>query len=239
MGNAFCAVLVTLVSYPLAPKSPAPVTLPHLQRLYRQLLLEAQQQGRQLLLAGDSAGANITLSIAIQGRKEDRNAPHASAILVICPAVDLSHDNPESHALSFKDSVLNIKSITDFANVWRADWNRKDPQISPLFADVSLLSSAITVHGILAELHVLSPDGKRFRDKCKEKGVAGQWLQWDKQMRCFPLVWHYGFPESKDALCWIVDVLLRQITSGHQDVNGLNTNEAAFVKKNRVQLSDT
>lgn len=208
-----CDVVVTLVSYPLAPNSPAPVALPHLQHLYRKLLADAWEQGRQLLLMGDSAGANIALSIAIQGVEEDPMGPHASAVFAICPAVDLSHDNPESFAIDSKDPILRIKHVIDFANVWRADWDAKDPRISPLFADLTKLAGVITVHGITAGLDVLGPDGKKFREKCETSGVRGEWMNWEKQMHCFTMTWQYGFPESKKAMNWIVDVLLRQMQS--------------------------
>ena len=218
LRNAGCDVVVTLVSYPLAPKSPAPATLPHLQHLYRRVLEEAHKQGRQLLLAGDSAGANIALSIAIQELKEYPLGPHASAILAICPAVDLSHENQEAFAIDSKDPVLRIKHVSDFANVWKAEWDAKDPRISPLFADLTQLAGVIAVYGITAGLDVLGPDGKKFREKCEKSGVQGSWMNWEKQMHCFPLTWQYKFSESKQAMDWIVDVLLRQMQVENEKV---------------------
>lgn len=224
LRSAGCDVIITLVSYPLAPKSPAPVTLPHLQHLYRKLLVEAQEQGRQLLLMGDSAGANVALSIAIQGLNEDPSGPHASAVFAICPAVDLSHENPESFAIDSKDPILRIRHVSQFANIWRAEWDAKDPRISPLFANLTKLAGVIAVHGITAGLDVLGPDGKKFREKCKKSGVKGEWMNWEKQMHCFTMTWQYGFPESKQALNWIVDVLVRQMQSEYERLeDGVDT----------------
>ena len=213
LRKAGCDVVITFVSYPLAPNSPAPVALPHLQHLYRKLLVETQEQGRQLLLMGDSAGANIALSIAIQGVNEDPSGPHASAVFAVCPAVDLSHENPESLAIDSKDPVLRIKHVSQFANVWRGEWDAKDPRVSPLFADLTKLAGVIAVHGITAGLDVLGPDGRKFREKCERSGVKGEWMDWEKQMHCFTMTWQYGFSESKQALNWIVDVLVRQMQS--------------------------
>ena len=211
LRSAGCDAVITLVSYPLAPRSPAPVTLPHLQRLYRKVLVDAREHGRQLLLAGDSAGANVALSIALQELKENSTGPHASAILAICPAVDLSHENKEAFAIDSKDPILRIKHVSEFANVWRAEWDAKDPRISPLFADLTQLAGVIAVHGITAGLDVLGPDGRKFREKCEQSKVQGRWSHWEKQMHCFPLTWQYKLADGKQSMDWIVDVLLKQL----------------------------
>lgn len=47
----------------------------------------------------------------------------------------------------------------------------------------------------------------KFREKLREQGVSGQWLEGDKQMHCFPLAYGYGLRESRQAMDWIVNAL--------------------------------
>ncbi|KAK8127781.1 hypothetical protein PG984_008889 [Apiospora sp. TS-2023a] len=53
----------TIVSYPLAPNSPASESLPVLRRLLARLISESATAGKKVVLMGDSAGANVALSL--------------------------------------------------------------------------------------------------------------------------------------------------------------------------------
>lgn len=46
-----------------------------------------------------------------------------------------------------------------------------------------------------------------FKERLAREGVKGSWLVWEKQMHAFPLLWVYGFRESKQAKKWVIDVL--------------------------------
>ena len=46
-----------------------------------------------------------------------------------------------------------------------------------------------------------------FRKKLDDCGVEGDWLEWEKQMHCFPLMFSYHVREGVDAKDWIVDIL--------------------------------
>ena len=61
---------VNLVSYPLAPNSPAPESIAHLQGLYHTLESQAQRENARMILVGDSAGGNIALLLGIFGASE-------------------------------------------------------------------------------------------------------------------------------------------------------------------------
>jgi acetyl esterase/lipase len=48
-----------------------------------------------------------------------------------------------------------------------------------------------------------------MREKCNQAGVRGEWLDWEKQMHCFPLTFGYRLPEGVWAMEWILGVLER------------------------------
>ena len=201
---------ISLVSYPLAPNSPAPIAFPQTMKLYRQLLKDAEEAGEGVVLAGDSAGGNIVLCLTLAALAEDESAPAPKTLLAISPSCDLRRNNPDMGAIEKHDPVLRRPFINETATKWRAEWDAADPRVTPNMADVTPLARrGVKVHGVIGGYDMLYPDAKIFRDKCAQAGVEGEWLDWDKQMHCFPLAWLYKLPESVEAKDWILDVLRR------------------------------
>jgi acetyl esterase/lipase len=203
---------VTIVSYPLAPNTPAPTTFPQLQALYSLLMRESADAGETVTLAGDSAGGNIVLALTIQEVHDHPEAYHPTTVFAISPSVELTRENPDIKKVERYDPILSHEAIVNSANAWAGDWDTRDPRLSPLYADLSVLVKAgIRVHGVTAGWDVLSPDAVKFRDACGEAGVKGQWLEWDKQMHCFPLNpfagTNFALRETAESKDWILRVL--------------------------------
>jgi acetyl esterase/lipase len=210
--------LISLVSYPLAPHNPAPLAFPRLLRLYRILLQEAHNTGEEVIFAGDSSGGNIVLSLVLEALREDELlngtepaqvlSPHPSAILAISPSIDLTRSNPDIEKLKDVDPFLTPEFVKSTAKAWHGEWDPSDPRVSPINCDLSLLRKAgVKVHGVIGTYDVLGPDAIKFRDQCASEGVQGCWLEWDKQIHCFPLTFAYGVPEAAEAPDWIVKIL--------------------------------
>ena len=201
---------VSIVSYPLAPKSPASKCFPQLMRLQHTLLEQAEQAKETFILAGDSAGGNIILCLAIALLQENPDARCPAALMAISPSTDLRRSNPDIKVVAKNDPILRVPFIEMSARDWRGDWPAEDPRVSPLFGDVSLLARrGVQVHGVVGGYDMLGPDAVLMREKCNEAGVVGEWLDWDKQMHCFPLMWSYKLPEGVAAKDWMVDVFSR------------------------------
>ena len=208
MANEVPDMTVTLVSYPLAPNSPAPVSFGPLLKLHRRLCQDALASKEEVLLAGDSAGGNIVLCLTLAALSEDDSLPAPTALLVISPSCDLSRSNPDIEAVAKNDSILRVWFVKQTAEKWKGDWDASDPRVSPLMGDVQALArKGVQVHGVVGRYDILCPDVLLFRKKCEEAGVRGRWLDWDKQMHVFPMAYTYKLPESVEAKNWIVDVL--------------------------------
>jgi len=223
---------LSLVSYPLAPNSPAPNSVPILLALLPVLLNASAAANETAILAGDSAGGNLALALplemlraAAEAEAETKSAsnpqqqqpppppppPMPSAILVLGASVDLRRSNPAILDLEPKDPLLRHKFIEATSDVYRASMPATDPKLSPLLVDDSVLHAlrdrGVSVHGVTGGYDILTPDGLLFRDRLVEAGVGGSWLHWEKQMHVFPLAWRYGLKESRVAKDWCVDVL--------------------------------
>lgn len=235
-ANSGVRTTVSVVSYPLAPNSPAPVTLPMLEKLYYTLLSAGPTttitntnripgETAEITLAGDSSGANIALSLTLCILNKDPHAPAPHALLLLSPPCDLRNINPAMHEVAPHDPVLTVPFVQSTARAWctgvrsdtpkthpQASLSYDDPHVSPLLADVGVLRErGVYVHGVVGGYDVLTPDALLFRDKLEKEGVKGRWLQWERQMHCFPLAGAgYGLPEGKEAVEWIEDVLFGQ-----------------------------
>lgn len=246
---------VSIVSYPLAPHSPASKTLEMLELFYYEILpstppasividgavngngngngngdsngaskgmlgediaqLSLRQtrytvQDEDVIFAGDSAGANVALSLVFNVLVQNPRARVPKKLLLISPAVDMRNNNPEMPALSKRDPILGKATVDQTAGAWCAGTtDPADPRVSPVLRNPTVLARRnVSVDGIIAGADVLAPDARIFRDKCRDAGVRGEWLEWDKMMHAFPLAFSYGkatVPEASMAVNWMID----------------------------------
>lgn len=227
---------VTIVSCPLAPKAPVSVAFPQMERAYGSLMAESARAGESVVVAGDSSGGNIALCLAawalrFQEQQRQGSKPPA-AVFVLSPTTDLRHEMEAIARVEGRDPIHTHQCIRETARTWcpehgsggdvgddddghaprqlPGDWTFEDPRVSPIQADLSyLVRHNVKVHGLTGSYDVLEPEAVVFRDKCRDEGVAGEWLAWDGQMHCFPLTFRYGIKESKEAMDWIVGVLAK------------------------------
>ncbi|TKA24583.1 hypothetical protein B0A50_06343 [Salinomyces thailandicus] len=211
MARRIPDTIPSLISTPLAPSSPAADTIPHLLTLYHTLLANAVDANEEVILAGDSSGGNIILCLTLAALHANPSSPAPIALMCISPSTDLTRTNPTIPQISKHDPLLTLPKITSSAKTWRGALAPTDPLVSPLYSeDIALLAQRdIKVHGVVGEYDILGPDAVLMREKCNEAGVKGEWLNWEKQMHCFPLTFGYGLKEGKEGLEWILDVLRR------------------------------
>jgi acetyl esterase/lipase len=231
---------VSIVSYPLAPKSPASKSMPQLRKLYDTLMDEATGLGEHVVFGGDSSGGNIAISLVIWALSEsevesaERTAP--KAILAVSPSIDLRHIDDGLHDLDKNDPLLTVPFVTSTAQAWSAGgksnhppnkvikntlshintsgadgWSASDPRVSPVLADLGpLVRHRVKLYCVTGTWDILSLETHQFRDKCDKAGVEGEWLEWERQMHCFPMAFAYGLRESREGLEWMAEKL-RQI----------------------------
>ncbi|EHY59664.1 hypothetical protein HRR83_001062 [Exophiala dermatitidis] len=126
---------ITLVSYPLAPSSPAADSLPMMRTWLTSVLDEARLSGDTVSLAGDSSGGNIALSLgfwAVEHYKEDETNLKSSgavdkgtafplrSVLCISPPVDMRNTNPAISECDKVDPVLTMGLTERIAREWTA-----------------------------------------------------------------------------------------------------------------------
>jgi acetyl esterase/lipase len=211
--------IISLISYPLAPNSPAPIAIPMLLKMYHSLLAESKEQSETVTFAGDSAGGNIVLCLVLEALHLEPTCATPYSILAICPSADMRREHPSLELLQKHDPILRIPFIKSTAKAWTGEWDFNDRRVSPIEADVTSLSRTdVKVDGMTAGYDLLGPDGVLFREKLDEHGVEGIWLHWEKMMHCWPLASTYHvFPESKTAFEWIVNIMRQRAKESDAD----------------------
>ena len=220
--------VITLISSPLAPNSPAPDTFPKLAKLYSTLSKHPAFGQEDVCFAGDSSGANIALALTMYCLKGDSSpetrAPQPpGSLLLVSPTVDLLHEHPDIKEVDKVDPIESLELVQKTGTTWAGGWDKADPRLSPINGSVKILAeNRVKVYGIIAGYDVLSPEARIFVKNCEEAAVEGRFLIWDRQMHDFPLTVHYKIPEAKKAVDWIVEVL----EEGRRDAKDVADEEA-------------
>lgn len=178
--------------YRLAPEARFPAAIDDVFAVWQEI--SKQYQGYEIVLGGDSAGGNLALALCVRARDEDVALPER--VYLLSPWLDLTLTSPSHKKQDHRDPFLGTYFLErDFAQHYIADQDRKNPLISPLFADFTGLPPFYVQVG---SKEVLLDDSREFARKAKLQGVdveldiwTGMWHAWT----IVPFV-----PESKTAL---------------------------------------
>ena len=88
---------------------------------------------RDVILAGDSAGGNLALSLALQLKAQKRLLPRG--LILMSPWTDLTASGQSHETKAAIDPVLNAGYLAEMTGNYAAKEKLNDPFISPLFGD--------------------------------------------------------------------------------------------------------
>ncbi|MGQ0468112.1 MAG: alpha/beta hydrolase [Sporichthyaceae bacterium] len=155
---------VLVLDYRMAPEHPHPAAIEDADSAWKALRAGGTPANR-IVLAGDSAGAGLSLALA-QRLKTRGEQPRCLALSM--PFVDLTakagwRDEPPG-----RDPLLNPHDIAAFGELYAPD-SAEDPAVSPVHTDLSGLPPMI-VH--TAGLDSLRPDGLALVEAARAAGVV-------------------------------------------------------------------
>lgn len=152
--------------YRLAPEHPAPAAIDDVRAVCKELLAGDASGGR-IAVAGDSAGANLALALALGLRDDGRPLP--AALGLISPAVDLRPDVAGTRRVSGGEAVLTAGLLRAWVSAYLSGGaSAEDPLISPLLADLAGLPP-IVMHTCGDD--PLAPDAAAFEQAARAAGV--------------------------------------------------------------------
>lgn len=187
---------VLAIDYRQAPQHAFPAWLEDAMTAYEHLLNEGYKPGN-ILLAGDSAGGNLTLSTLLKIR--DDGLPMPAGAICISPWADLSGSSASLRYNSELDVMLDADAISALGRYHSQGQNPRNPLISPAFGNFRGLPPLL-VH--VGSTEILLDDARRVADAAKRADVP-------VEFRIFPNLPHvfHAFvaylPEARDAIAEI------------------------------------
>jgi acetyl esterase/lipase len=191
---------VWVPDYRLAPEHPFPQGLEQLVALYGEAShgLSADQQ---LLLAGDSAGGGLVLSLMLMLKDQGRALPAAGALL--SPLVDLTLSGHSIEANARRCAMFSRAPLERGVALYLGGQDARLPLASPVRAKLHGLPPLI-IH--VGKNETLLDDAVALSEACQRDGVKAQLRIWPAVPHVWQLFGRY-IPEARQSLREVSDFL--------------------------------
>lgn len=123
---------VLCFDYRLAPENPYPAAAQDAMKAWNYLMLLGYG-ARDVIIAGDSAGGNMALSLVLRLKEEGRLLPRG--LVLMSPWTDLTSSGKTHQTRAEVDPVLDAAYLDRMIKGYAEEIDLKDPMISPLFGD--------------------------------------------------------------------------------------------------------
>lgn len=176
------------VNYRLAPEHPFPAALEDIFKIY-QWLLNHGYSASDIICMGISAGGGLALSLCLKLKEEYQ--PQPSAVVCICPMVDLTFhcDSIERN----KDSDwVRLDRLTSSVRDYAQDQDVTNPFISPLFGNFYGLPPLFIQVGAV---EILRDEAVALAKKAKEQKVSVTLEEWPEMVHC----WHFFASKASEG----------------------------------------
>lgn len=193
---------VLAIDYRLAPEHLFPAAVEDALAAYQWLLKESTQ-AKQIVVAGDSAGGGLTLSLLLTLR--EKGLPQPAAAVCLSPWTDLTCSGESWAANAKVDFMLKKGSTFNAAKLYLGDADLRSPLASPLYADPAGLPPLLIQVG---SEEVLLSDSILFAEKARLAGVDVTLENWKGMQH----VWQYAasmLPEARQAVARIGEFVIQ------------------------------
>jgi monoterpene epsilon-lactone hydrolase len=177
--------------YRLAPEHPFPAQIDDCVSVYRALI---GTDTKRLVVAGDSAGGNLALTLCLSLRNERLQQP--AALALFSPVTDLTWSGESSIANSAKCAMFSKEVLPIGVRLYLGDHDPRDPLASPLFADLSGLP-AMLFH--VGADEILRDDSVRMVQTARRAGIDARLTVWPTVPHVWQLL-HRFVPEGQASL---------------------------------------
>ena len=180
---------VLIFDYRLTPEHPFPAALHDYRAVYR-WALDRGAAPSSIAFAGDSAGANLSLSVVVND-----DLPRPGAVALLSPSLDLAAYLALDPA-QISDKSVDAAGIADGFRDYIGSAKAADPRVSPNRGDVSGLPPLFIQ---LAKAEVFAPEALAFAERVKAEGGVAEIDVWEEMVHD----WHWyapRLPEASEAL---------------------------------------
>jgi len=179
------------VDYRLAPEHPFPAALEDCVTAYR-WLLKTGHAPEKIVIAGDSAGGNLTLTSLMTLR--DEGDPLPAAAVCLSPVTDLEGTG-ETFATSH-DAGLTAGFVRAMIQHYAGEQDLRNPLLSPHYGSLHAFPPLLIQVG---EDELLLCDATRLADQARSAGVDVRLVIWPDMWHVWQIFTPY-LPEAKQAV---------------------------------------
>jgi monoterpene epsilon-lactone hydrolase len=148
----------------------------------------------RIALAGDSAGGGLAVTVALGLRA--RRLPPAAALLLISPWVDMTVSGDSFDTNASRDGFFHRDVVTELAAMYLAGRDPRDPEVNPLYADLTgLPPTYIQVGGD----ETLLDESRMLEKRARDVGVEVRRDVFAEQQHTFQMAAGRA-PEADDAI---------------------------------------
>ncbi|KXV62258.1 alpha/beta hydrolase [Acetobacter orleanensis] len=134
---------VTIPFYALAPESDHIPGTTLVDAVYDHIVTSYPNE--RIIVAGDSAGGNFALSLALRRRDAGLSLPHH--LILFSPWLDLMLRDERMRDLENSDVILSIDGLRECGKWWAGKTDPASPYMSPLYADITGLPAMTLFQG--------------------------------------------------------------------------------------------
>jgi acetyl esterase/lipase len=184
---------ILMVDYRLAPEHPYPAALEDALDVYNYLMAE-KVSPEKIVIAGDSAGGGLTMSLLQAIR--DKGLPLPAGAACLSPWLDLSCSLSSTADNRFVDPLLTAERVHFFAHHYAAQNDRSQPGLSPFNGELAHLPPVLIQVG---SDEILLSECQQFAKRANAKGVKVELEVWPGMFH----VWQFAarfLPEARQAI---------------------------------------
>jgi acetyl esterase/lipase len=191
------------VEYRLAPEHPFPAAYDDALKAWAFLRGQGFSADR-IVVGGDSAGAGLSVALVNRVRGETGEAP--ACVWLVSPWTDLTQSEATMATKDAVDPLIHEGYLNELADAYApAEIDRKDPRVSPLYADLHGLAPTLIQVG---SAETLLGDAIRFAAAAGAADVAVTLEVWPHMIHAFP-VWNARLEPGRRALMYAGEFMRR------------------------------
>ena len=179
--------------YRLAPENRFPAAVEDAVASYR-AILAAGYPSQSIVVAGESAGGGLTLSLMLALRSAGVPLPAAAALF--SPWTDLAATGDSIRTNTDRCAMFSGSDVAASARYYLGDTDPLNPLASPLYADLAGLPPLL-IH--VGADEVLRDDSTRLAERTRAAGVSVQLKIWPVVPHAWQLAPH-RIPEARQSL---------------------------------------